>query len=396
MLAGILAIALNLRPALTSLAPLLAAIQADTGLSATAAGLLTTLPVLCLGLFGALAPWLAQRLGVEPAMALALLVLAFGCSLRALAPPAGLFIGALLAGAAIGVLGVLLPALLKREYPRHAARLTGAYTLALCLGAGLAAGLTVPAVELFHLDWRGGLAIWSLPALVALLLWCPQLRKARVSRRFQPDAGAPPSRPRSLWRDRLAWRVTLFMGLQSSLAYSVFGWLPLIFESRGASAFQAGLLLSGSLAAQLLTALLGPVIATRSQDQRIAVVLFLGLTLAGLLASLFAPLSLAWPAVIILGFGQGGSFSVALVLIVLRSRDAAITGQLSGMVQSVGYTLAAAAPVTVGVLHERNGEWVTVGVLFSGIVAIALWAGLEAGRGGYVDEPPRCSTRYPR
>lgn len=381
-LVGIIAVALNLRPALTSLAPLITAIQSDTGLSGTHLGLLTTLPVLCLGLFGPLAPWLARRLSPQGTMALFLAVLALGCALRAVAAPWGLFLGAILAGAGIGVMGVLLPALLKQDFPDHAARLTGVYTLVLCLGAGLAAGLTIPASNLLG-GWRGGLAVWALPALVALVLWLPQLSGHR---RQTPPSPAPTTAPRPIWRDRLAWRVTLFMGLQSSLAYSVFGWLPLILETRGLSAFQAGLLLSGSLTAQLFTALAAPWLAMAWRDQRPAVALFMLLTLAGLLSCILAPLERAWLWAILLGLGQGGTFSVALVLIVLRSRDAAAAGRLSGMAQGVGYTLAAMGPLLVGLLHDWRGDWLAVAVLFAGIGTVALWAGLQAGRRGYVAE----------
>lgn len=389
-LAGIVAVALNLRPALTSLAPLITAVRADTGLSAAQIGLLTTLPVLCLGLFGPLAPWLARRITAQATMAIFLAVLALGCGLRAVAPPWGLFLGAILAGAAIGVMGVLLPALLKQDFPHHAAQLTGVYTLVLCLGAGLAAGLTVPAMQLLGRRWEAGLAIWALPALLALIIWLPQLgrtqRHARTGRKTT-DIASPSPRP--IWRDALAWRVTIFMGLQSSLAYSVFGWLPLIFESRGLSPLQAGLLLSGSLGAQLFTALGAPWIATAWRDQRPAVALFVTLTLSGLLACIFAPLHLAWLWAALLGLGQGGTFSVALVLIVLRSRDAAVAGRLSGMAQGAGYTLAAMGPLLVGILHDWRGDWLAVSGLFCLVASVALWAGLGAGRRGYVSEPLR-------
>lgn len=380
LLAGLMAVALNLRPALTSLAPLLTDIQTQTGLSATEAGLLTTAPVLCLGLFGPLAPWLARRIGNERTVALFLLILAGGCALRAVAPPYGLYLGTLMAGAGIGVIGVLLPGLVKREFPEHAAHLTGVYTLLLCLGAGLAAGLTVPTAAFFNHSWETGLALWSLPAVLALLLWSPQL-----SSPVNPGAQGT-EQTVAIWRDSLAWQVTFFMGLQSSLAYSVFGWLPLIFQSRGASALEGGLLLSASLAAQLLTALCGPLIATRWRDQRPAVVLFLTLTLVGLLCCLFAPMQLAWLWTTILGLGQGGLFSVALALIVLRVRDAHTAGRLSGMAQGVGYTLAALGPLLVGVLHDWRNDWLAVAVLFCTIVGAALITGLGAGRRRFVGD----------
>lgn len=373
VLLGVLAVAINLRPALTSIAPLLGDIQTTTGLGASVAGLLTTAPVLCLGLFGPLAPWLARRVGSERTIGVFLLVLGAGCLLRATSVPLGLFLGTLMAGAGIGVIGVLLPAILKHEFPHHAAQLTGVYTLLLCLGAAMAAGLTVPVAEHFDSGWRAGLAVWSLPALLALLFWAPQLRVKAIP--TAPAAGHV-----AIWKDRIAWQVTLFMGLQSSLAYCVFGWLPFILQSRGAGVLDSGVTLSVSIGTQLLTALGGPFIATAFRDQRPAVVLFMSLTLLGLLGIVYAPLPSRTLWAMILGLGQGGTFSVALSLIVLRARDAPMAGRLSGMAQSVGYSLAATGPLVVGTLYDWTGAWHAVAVLFCTIALAGTLAGLGAGR----------------
>jgi len=377
ILLGVLAVALNLRPALTSVAPVLGDIQASTGLSPSIAGLLTTAPVLCLGIFGPLAPWLARRIGSERTIGLFLAVLGIGCIVRATTVPLGLFAGTLMAGAGIGVIGVLLPATLKREFPDQAARLTGIYTLLLCLGAAAAAGLTAPVA--LHVDnsWRAGLTVWSLPALLALLIWSPQLRRKAPPR----AAGASTT---AIWKDRIAWQVTLFMGLQSSLAYCVFGWLPFILQSRGASVGDSGVTLSISIGAQLLTALTGPFVATAFRDQRPAVLLFMGLTLAGLLGIIYGPLSSSVAWAIVLGLGQGGTFSVALSLIVLRAHDATMTGRLSGMAQSVGYTLAAMGPLMVGTFYDWHGHWHAVAVMFCTIALLGTLAGLGAGRRRFV------------
>ena len=159
LLLGLVLVALNLRPALSSLAPLLNTVREHTGLSAAAAGLLTTLPVLCLGLFAPLAPRLARRLGAERAVLAILLLLAAGIVLRSLFPVAGLFLGSLVAGASIGIIGVLLPGIVKRDFPHIAGIMTGVYTMALCLGAALAAGASVPLAELFGDAWQPALAV---------------------------------------------------------------------------------------------------------------------------------------------------------------------------------------------------------------------------------------------
>lgn len=379
LLASLMLIALNLRPALSSLAPLLRQIEAGTGLSSSAIGLLTTLPVLCLGLFAPLAPRLARRWGSERTLGAILALLAAGIVLRSLLPPLGLFLGSLIAGASIGILGVLLPALVKRDFPAQAGQLMGLYTMMLCIGAAVAAGATAPLAEAFDGRWQPALATWALVAVVALLVWLPQLRQPPTS---APRRGAGGS----LWRNRLAWQITLYMGLQSSLAYIVFGWLPTLLMDRGLGMVQAGLMLSGSVMTQLVSALTAPWLATRGQDQRLAIVVVMSLTLAGLLGCLYAPVGSLWLWAVILGLGQGGTFSLALALLVLRSRDAETAGRLSGMAQGAGYSLASLGPLLVGIIHDATHGWAPMGVLFTLIAVLATLFGLGAGRTRYVND----------
>lgn len=375
LLLAIVLVALNLRPALSSLAPVLAAVRADTGLSGAAAGLLTTLPVLCLGLFAPAAPRLAARYGLERVILLVLLLLAGGIALRSLHGTTGLFAGTLIAGAAIGIIGVLLPGLVKREFADRAATMTGVYTMALCLGAALAAGATVPLQQLFDGRWQPALAWWALPALVAAAVWWPWQRAAAAPARGDHDGHAG-----RLWRDRLAWQVTLFMGLQSSLAYCVFGWLPSILQERGITPLDSGLYLSGSVMLQVVSSLAAPWLAGFFRDQRAVIALMLSLALCGLLGTLYAPLDSLWLWMILLGLGQGGGFAMALALIVLRSPTPAVAASLSGMVQGVGYTLASLGPLLLGVLHEHFHSWAPTGVLFAAIALAAIAFGVLAGR----------------
>lgn len=382
LLAVLVLVAINLRPALSSLAPVLKAVQEGLGLSGSSIGLLTTLPVLCFGLAGPLAPALARRFGSEQVLGAMLLLLAAGILLRA-AGVTGLFAGTLLAGASIGVVNVLLPGILKRDFADRADRVTGLYTMALSLGAALAAGLTVPVAQ-WSGSWRIALAFWALPALLAALAWRPWQRSPHTPQPLPP-------RSASLLRDPLAWQVTLYMGLQSSLAYCVFGWLPAILQDRGLTAMEAGFSLSVSVLIQLITALGAPLLASahvrRGGDQRATIALMLTLTLSGLLGCLFAPAATLWLWIVLLGLGQGGTFSMALALIVLRSRDAATAARLSGMVQGVGYTLAALGPFAVGLLHEITGGWGALGGLFTVISVAALICGLQAGRQRFVLAP---------
>jgi CP family cyanate transporter-like MFS transporter len=377
LLLGLILVALNLRPALSSMAPLLSEVSKSLGLSAAQAGLLTTLPVLCLGLFAPLAPILARRFGAERVVLGILLTLAGGIILRSSFGAAGLFAGSILAGASIGVIGVLLPGIVKRDFAKHAGSMTGVYTMALCLGAAMAAGATVPLSQYFQGSWAMGLGFWILPALVAALFWLPQVG-------HKQGAHHVAYRVRGLLRDPLAWQVTLYMGLQSSLAYIVFGWLPSILIGRGLTPTQAGLVLSGSVIVQLASSLAAPWLATRGKDQRLAIVVVMSLVLAGLFGCLYAPLEGLWGWAILLGLGQGGAFSLALTLIVLRSRDAHVAANLSGMAQGIGYTLASMGPFAVGLVHDLTGGWTALGWIFGVIGIAAIIAGLGAGRSLYV------------
>ncbi|WDG55170.1 CynX/NimT family MFS transporter [Pseudomonas chlororaphis] len=377
LLLGLILVALNLRPALSSMAPLLSEVSRSLGLSAAQAGLLTTLPVLCLGLFAPLAPVLARRFGAERVVLGILLTLAGGIILRSSLGDVGLFAGSILGGASIGVIGVLLPGIVKRDFAKHAGTMTGVYTMALCLGAAMAAGATVPLSQHFDNSWALGLGFWVLPALVAALFWLPQVGKRQGAHHVA-------YRVRGLLRDPLAWQVTLYMGLQSSLAYIVFGWLPSILIGRGLSPTQAGLVLSGSVIVQLASSLAAPWLATRGKDQRLAIVVVMLLTLGGLFGCLYAPLDGLWGWAILLGVGQGGTFSLALTLIVLRSKDAHVAANLSSMAQGFGYTLASMGPFAVGLVHDWTGGWTALGWIFAVIGLGAIIAGLGAGRSLYV------------
>ncbi|WP_339897907.1 MFS transporter [uncultured Gilvimarinus sp.] len=376
-LLGLMLVALNLRPALTSVSPVLRTIGDDLSLTPSGLGVLTTLPVLFLGLAAPLAPIVARRLGMERTVLLAVALLAVALLARPYLGVAGLFIGSSAAGACIGVMGVLLPGIVKRDFPNSVSLLTGLYTALLCFGASMAAGATEPLRLLFNSDWRPALGFWMLPAAIAAVVWWLQLG----AKHFPKNVGAP---KKSLYRDSLAWQVTLYMGLQSALAYTVFGWLPSILQDRGVDAVAAGLALSVSIMVQVITAIAAPWISSYMRDQRFMIVLVVVLTLLGLAGCIYAPLSLMWVSAVILGLGQGGTFSMALTLLAVRARDADTAARLSGMAQGVGYTLASSGPLLTGLLHDVFHGWEVTGLFLGLIGCIAIAAGLGAGRKLYV------------
>ncbi len=368
-------VGLNLRPALASLAPLLPRIESEGNLSVLTLSLLTTLPVLCLGLFAPASPWLARRLGMERSLALGLIVLSAGLALRGLTSASALFTGTLLIGAAIGVLGTLLPALVKRELADSADLMTGVYTMALCLGGALGAGLSIPLADALG-SWSFSLMSWAGLALSALIAWWWIMPQPAPD----PLVNVSKGHARALLGNPLAWQVMLLMGSQSSLAYIVFGWLPTLLVRQGYSESEAGWLMAASILTQLFSAIAAPWLARLNKDQRPALIATLGLVGIGLWMLLLSSASLRWPGAILLGLGQGGSFSLALTLIVLRSGNAKIAGELSAFVQGGGYTLAAMGPLVVGLMIDANIAIQGITWLLLTILAFAVSMALLAGR----------------
>jgi CP family cyanate transporter-like MFS transporter len=371
---GIVSTAFCLRLVFASLSVRLPEVVRATGLLPWQVGLLTTLPVLCLGLCAPLAPRFARRWGTERCLFGALLLIAVATAGRALGPVWALFSFSVLAGAAIAMANVLLPTIVKRDFEDKTAILTGAYVTAISGGAALAAATTVPVEAFLGGGWRIGLSMWAVPVVAALLVWSPQV--LRTTR----GTAAPVLPVKGLWRDSVAWSVALFMGLQSAMAFCVLGWLAPILRERGLDAVTAGLVLSVLIVVQLATSLTIPTIAMRRPGQRLIAVLLSIAATAGLLGLLLAPLSGVWAWAILQGLAQGGLFSLALTMVLLRSPDSHVASHMSGMAQSVGYIPAALAPFGIGLLHQWTGGFAAVAGLVAMIGVGLIATGLIAGR----------------
>ncbi|MEV4936713.1 CynX/NimT family MFS transporter [Streptomyces zaomyceticus] len=382
LLVGIVLASLNMRVALASVAPLVGELSEAFGLSATASSLVTSVPVLFLGVGASVAPWLGRRFGTERVLFAALLLLGVGILARVLPSVYALYGGGILVGTAIALLNVLMPGLIKRDFPDRAATMTSVYTGAMIGGATVAAAAAVPLEKALGGGWEASLGFWSLLAALAALAWLPQVLIARGRtghgvRAAVPAAGA---RPVSVWRSALAWQVTLFMGLQSLWSYVLIAWMPTIFTDHGMSRSEAGVVFAFNNLIQVAGAFVVPLLAGRMRSQRPLIVLVTTLVAAGYAGLMAAPVQGAWLWSAVLGVGQGGAVGLALTLIVLRSGDAVTAARLSGMAQTVGYLLAAAGPLAAGVLHQATGSWTLpiCGVL--AVCAAALGVGLLAAR----------------
>jgi MFS transporter, CP family, cyanate transporter len=371
--------AMNLRPAVTSVAPLLGEMRAELGTSATWAGLLTTLPALCFAAAGLTAPRLSARFGLGRVIALGLATLSAGLAVRALDGPHVVLGATLVACAGIALVNVLIPVVIKGSFPTRVGLMTGIYTAALQGGGALGSAVT-PGFEVPLGGWRMALAAWAVVALIALAAWVPAARRHRGAWVQTPT---PVGGRRSLMRNPLAWTVTLFFGCQSFLAYIVMGWLPQVFIDNGVDKTQAGLLAGLSSLVGVPVGLLISPLAARTASQSGWIVALGVPGLAGTVGLLVAPGAAPVTWSLLMGVGTS-AFSLAIAVIALRARTAEDTAQLSGMAQGFGYLIAGIGPFLFGLLHDVSNGWTMPWVLFLVVYVVQIAVGVAAGRNRYV------------
>ncbi len=393
LVVAVAAAGLNLRTAITSLPPVFPDLQDRLHLSPAELSLLAATPVICFGVASAFAAWLNRRYGEEVILLAALVLLTAGLLLRGAAPGILLFPGTILAASSIAILNVLLSSMAKRRWPERPGLLIGIYLTALSLGAIVSSLISVPLYRDSGRSVPLTLGVWAAPAALAVLLWLPQLRYRTPAGSQASPAGAkaagregtagregPAPGRLQVYRYALTWQITAFMALQSLLYYSALSWVPTIFQDRGASAVTAGNLLALMGGGNFATSLLVPVLAQRRPSQRVLVVPSLIGTAAGLAGTLWAPLGSAPFWVLVLGFSQGSCLALAIFFMLARAPDASVAASLSAFSQSVGYLVAAAGPLAVGLLHTATGSWdiPVAGLLI--LCAAELATGLLAAR----------------
>ncbi|MCU1695558.1 MAG: major facilitator superfamily 1 [Mycobacterium sp.] len=368
--------ALNLRPAVTSVAPLLGDMRDDLGTSATWAGLLTTLPTLCFAGAGLAAPALSARIGTSRTIAVGLVALAVGLGVRTLDGPYVVIGATLLACAGIALINVLIPVVIKGSFPARVGLMTGIYTAALQGGGALGSAIT-PGLEQSFGNWRTALAFWSLVAVAALAVWIPATMRHREPASLATPVAAEP-RP-SMLRSALAWQVTLFLGAQGFLAYIVMGWLPQVFIDSGVSKVHAGMLVGLVSLVGVPVALVLLPLAARQASQT-AWIVGIGLFgMAGIVGVVIAPAAQPVLWSLLIGVGMG-VFSMALAVIALRSRDAEDTARLSAMAQGFGYLIAGLGPFLFGLLHDVSSGWTMPWIMFLVVYVLQIVVGALAGR----------------
>ena len=376
LIVGILFIAINLRPAIATVGPLIGEIREATGLSNSMLGLLTTLPLLAFGVMSSLTSIFTRRFGISYTLLGALVLIAIGIGIRSLDGIVYLYFGTVLFGIGIAFGNVLLPSITKQNFTARAGIITSLYSAVMAIGASLAAGISVPLSKSVGLGWRGTLAIWAIFAILAFFFWLPQVNRFQKT---EPNGGYLMSML-ALVKKPLAWKIALFMGLQSMTFYIILAWLPEILQSRGFDAHFSGWMLSLSQATGIAGSVVVPLWAARRKNQQGIVLILCIFEAIGVLGLLFSQMDVIVVWVSFIGFVLGGCFGLALLFIVLRTKDTTTTTELSGMAQSIGYLVAATGPIIFGKIFDLTGNWTYPLVLLLFITAAKLYAGMGAGK----------------
>ena len=378
---GIIFIAANLRAPISALAPVLDAIIGQFSLTPTQAGMLTTLPLLAFAVGSPLATTLAKRVGLERSLFMALMLIAVGVASRSIDSASGLFIGTAVIGIGIAIGNVLLPSVIKRDFPTKVAVMTSTYVLAMGIFSGSYSALVLPISQYKNMGWQLAVAGFALVTLFSIVLWLPQLRHHTppTSDLTQTGSGS------KIWHSRLAWQITILLGLNSFFTYIMYAWMPSILIDRGILAEQAGILHGAFQVASALPGIVLIPLLGRLKDQRALTFSLATLAALGSFGLLFIPqMAMFWA--VSLGFCSGAVFILGLSFISLRTDTPSQATSLSGMSQSLGYLLAASGPMVAGYLHAVFNSWSPVLWLCAAASLICAVVGLFCGRNMTINE----------
>lgn len=380
LLIGVILVSTNLRAPLTAVGSLITFIRDDLGMSNALAGSLTTLPLLAFALVSPFAPKIANRIGMEWTIFLSIIVLLLGTMIRAVTGISYLFLGTLFIGVAIAIGNVLIPAIIKINFPLKIGLMTGIYAIFMNVFGALGSGLSVPLSNIGSLGWKGALFVWGILAIIALIVWFPQLLGKKTAKEVKVQKGERGG----LWRSRLAWQVTLFMGAQSFHYYTLVTWMPDIIQTKGHDAAMAGWVLFIMLFALIPCTFIIPIIAEKMRNQVMLAAVTAIAFIVGIVSLLLGGTVMIFFAAVILGLACGSAFSLSMMFFTLRTKNGKEAAELSGMAQSFGYLLAAVGPVLIGAVQDMTGSWTVPLLLMVGVAVIILVNGVSAGRDGYV------------
>ncbi|WP_426134286.1 cyanate transporter [Pseudomonas sp. PWP3-1b2] len=366
LMISVVLVALNLRPSMAAVGPLLSSIRGEVALSFSSAALLTMLPVMAMGLAMFFGMGLAKRVGEHRSIVLSLVVIGAATLSRVFLDSAlALIVSAVVAGVGIAMIQAVLPALIKSRFSANVSLFMGVYVTAIMGGAALAASLS-PFVQVHTGSWRVGLAIWAVLAALALVVWYAQ----RSVLPPLPQAAAGPQE--SFFGNRRAWLLAIFFGLGTASYTCVLAWLAPYYVEQGWSEQDAGLLLGFLTAMEVVSGLITPAIANRRKDKRGVVAVLLVLIILGFCGLILSPqhLSLLWPC--LLGLGIGGLFPMSLILSLDHVDNPRRAGGLTAFVQGIGYLIAGLSPLVAGMIRDHLGSFEWAWWSLTAVVAVML------------------------
>ncbi|MGM9907442.1 CynX/NimT family MFS transporter [Limosilactobacillus sp.] len=363
LILGLLLLGVCMRMPITAIPSVIKEIAHTFGVAPTSLGILTTIPLLCFGLLSAVVSSTAQRFGNELTLEVAMVIMFIGSYLRIL-NFTSLIIGTIMVGIAITCINVLLPAIIADKYPDKIGSVTGMYNTAMTLFAAIGAYAITPITH--QSSWQTAVTIISAIALITAIVWLPNLKYNERATTNEEE----PAKGTNMWKNMNAWWLLLFFGGQCFVFYSIVAWLPSIAMDAGLSSDQASLIAGLLQLFSIPFAFLVPVIATKMHNRQ-PIMLFAGISsLAGTIMMFFPIGSFAYYCVValLLGMGTTTTFVLAMTLFGLKTKNAADTRNLSGMVQSVGYLISALGPIIVGNLNAQTHNW------FASLIVIAIAA----------------------
>ncbi|MBD7938605.1 MFS transporter [Cytobacillus sp. Sa5YUA1] len=377
---GIIAVAFNLRPAITSVGPIIGDIQHEMQFNTSTVSLLTTFPLLAFSAISSFAPIFAKRWGIERTLFCGLTLIGLGIFMRSTNILFILFVGTFMIGIGIGICNVLLPSLVKAQFPLKVGLITGIYTLAMGVFAGFAPGIS-GTLSSNGITWEPSLLIWAIPVILACILWIPFIKK-------RPKINPVPLLSFStLFKSGIAWQITGFMGLQSFIYFGFSTWLPEILLSKGFTLEMGGWMLTVMQFSGLPASFFIPILGERLAHQK-WIGLGIGSTLITGLCGLFLTSStvISFLSIILIGLSLGAAISHSLALMSLRSMNSEQAASLSGMAQSFGYLLAACGPFLLGFLYDLFHQWHTAFFALITVAILFTLCGIGAGRNVFVQE----------
>ncbi|MHA6493803.1 MFS transporter [Pseudomonas borbori] len=364
LLLALLLAAVNLRPGITSLAPLIERIAEELALSRSLISLTTALPVLCMGLLAPLAPRLALRIGLERTITICLGLIALALLMRLASQLSAVLIASsVLLGAAIAVAGPLLSGFIKRYFAGQMGHVVGWYSLGMAVGGAGGVVLVLPITQTLSNDWSRGLAFWALPAMLGMLLWLLLPNRAEPDDEQRTSSGLP-------WRQPRAWLISCFFALQAGLFYALATWTVARYHEAGLSLMHSNTLFSLSMLMGLPSAFLMPWLAQRFRNR------YLLLMGCGLLSTIslamitFAPTLLPEFWALSIGFALSGSFALSMVLPLYEAGSPLAVSRWTAMMLCFGYCLACFTPILTGLARDLSGDYQLPFMVLTGLALL--------------------------